>query len=86
MRSCRVKKVVLVLTTAFIVLSGVVLAQESSGPPSQRRTDPVEVVKTNGEIRVKLNFQDAPLQTVLEYLSETAGLTIISDETLLTAG
>lgn len=82
MRSCRVKKVVLVLTTAFIVLSGVVLAQESSGPPSQRRTDPVEVVKTNGEIRVKLNFQDAPLQTVLEYLSETAGLTIISDETL----
>lgn len=82
MRSCRVKKVGLVLTTAFIVLSGVVSAQESSGPPSQRRTDPVEVVKTNGEIRVKLNFQDAPLQTVLEYLSETAGLTIISDETL----
>jgi general secretion pathway protein D len=72
----------LVLTTALIVSSGVVAAQESSGPPPQGRTDPVEVVKTNGEIRVKLNFQDAPLQTVLEYLSETAGLTIVSDETL----
>lgn len=82
MRSCRISIVGLVLTTALIVSSGVVAAQESSGPPPQGRTDPVEVVKTNGEIRVKLNFQDAPLQTVLEYLSETAGLTIVSDETL----
>jgi len=40
---------------------------------------PIEVVK-NGELKLKLNFQDAPLQTVLEYLSETAGLTIVSNE------
>ncbi|HSW00074.1 MAG TPA: secretin N-terminal domain-containing protein [Sedimentisphaerales bacterium] len=82
MRSCRISIVGLVLTTALIVSSGVVAAQEASGPSSQGGTDPVEVVKTNGEIRVKLNFQDAPLQTVLEYLSETAGLTIVSDEVL----
>ena len=32
------------------------------------------------EVLIKLNFQDTPVQTVLEYLSETAGLTIVSDE------
>ena len=48
----------------------------------RRRPEPVEVVKTNGDIKVKLNFQDTPLQTVLEYLSETAGLTIVSDEAI----
>ena len=40
----------------------------------------MEVVKTNGDMKIKLNFQDTPLQTVLEYLSETAGLTVVSDE------
>ncbi len=35
-----------------------------------------------GDIKLMLNFQDAPLQTVLEYLSETAGLTIVSDMAL----
>jgi len=44
---------------------------------------PVEVVKTNGDVKVKLNFQDTPLQAVLEYLSETAGLTVISNEPLV---
>ncbi len=44
---------------------------------------PVEVVKTNGDVMVKLNFQDTPLQAVLEYLSETAGLTVISNEPLI---
>ena len=34
----------------------------------------------NGDMKLKLNFQDAPLQTVLEYLSETVGLTIVSSE------
>lgn len=44
---------------------------------------PVEIVKTNGDVKVKLNFQDTPLQAVLEYLSETAGLTVISNEPLV---
>ncbi len=64
----------------LLLLPGGAAAQEASGTPPQTPTEPVEVVKTNGDIKVKLNFQDAPLQTVLEYLSETAGLTIVSDE------
>ncbi len=44
---------------------------------------PVEVVRSNGDVRVKLNFQDTPLQAVLEYLSETAGLTVVSNEPLV---
>jgi general secretion pathway protein D len=34
-------------------------------------------------VMIKLNFQDAPLQTVLEYLSEKAGLTIVSDQPII---
>lgn len=56
-----------------------VAEQQSSVPPSETKAKPVEVVK-NGGVKVKLNFQDAPLQTVLEYLSDAAGLTIISNE------
>ncbi len=50
-----------------------------AAPPARSEGKPIEVVK-NGELKLKLNFQDAPVQTVLEYLSETAGLTIVSDE------
>jgi len=81
MRSFKIIMVGMVLAVGFTVGSGIA-AQESSGTPPQSGTEPVEVVKTNGDIKVKLNFQDAPLQTVLEYLSETAGLTIVSDEAL----
>jgi general secretion pathway protein D len=56
-----------------------VAEQQSSVPPSETKAKPVEVVKNSG-VKVKLNFQDAPLQTVLEYLSDAAGLTIISNE------
>lgn len=79
-----------ILKTIIIgaVLTGVILltpsripAEETSNPTP--KTEPVEVVKTDGDIKVKLNFQDAPLQTVLEYLSETAGLTVVSDEPLI---
>jgi len=83
MRSFKLTVVGLILAAALIVPSGVAAPQEESGgAPPQRASEPVEVVRTNGDIKVKLNFQDAPLQTVLEYLSETAGLTIVSDETL----
>jgi general secretion pathway protein D len=50
-------------------------------PPAPAPGQPVEVVKTDGT-EIKLNFQDAPLQTVLEYLSEAAGLTVVSDQPL----
>ena len=45
--------------------------------------EPIKVVKTNGTMMVKLNFQDTPLQAVLEYLSETAGLMVVSNEPLV---
>ncbi len=51
-------------------------------PATAAEPKPVEVVKKNGETEIKLNFQDAPLQTVLEYLSEAAGLTVVSDQAL----
>jgi len=64
--------------TVFLTPSHV-FSQKTADPPE---ADPVEVVKTDGDIKVKLNFQDTPLQTVLEYLSETAGLTVVTDEPL----
>lgn len=51
----------------------------TSAPAPAADAKPIEVVQ-NGELKLKLNFQDTPLQTVLEYLSETAGLTIVSNE------
>jgi len=64
-----------VLAVAVVSLPGHSAAQ----PP----TPPVEVVGHNGAMKIKLNFQDAPLQAVLEYLSETAGLTIVSDQPIV---
>jgi general secretion pathway protein D len=82
MRSLKVILVGLILTAVFVIVPGDTAAQESSGAPAEAKTEPIEVVKTNGGMKIKLNFQDTPLQTVLEYLSETAGLTIVSDEPL----
>lgn len=76
----------LALTILAMILAGPVLLTPghiSAQPASDSPAAPVEVVKTNGDVKVKLNFQDAPLQTVLEYLSETAGLTVISDEPII---
>jgi len=58
-------------------------AQPAATSAPETAVEPVEVVKTNGAMKLKLNFQDTPLQTVLEYLSENAGLTIVSDEPLV---
>ena len=55
----------------------------SEKPAASSEAQPVEAVKNSSGAKVKLNFQDAPLQTVLEYLSETAGLMIVSDEPLV---
>jgi len=76
----------LALTIIFAILAGPVLLTPghiSAQPTSSSEPELVEVVKNNGGVKVKLNFQDAPLQTVLEYLSETAGLTVISDQPLV---
>ena len=70
-----------ILTAVILLTPGHVFAEETSDPKPEN--EPVEIVETNGDIKVKLNFQDAPLQTVLEYLSETAGLTVVSDTPLI---
>ncbi len=76
-----------ILRTTLVgaILAGVLLLTSSpSGaqPASEASsaTDPVEVVESNGDVKIKLNFQDTPLQAVLEYLSEKAGVTVVSDE------
>ncbi len=84
MRLFRIIVIGLVSAVAPICMPGDTAAQESSGSPPPAKTEPIEVVKTNGDTKIKLNFQDTLLQTVLEYLSETAGLTIVSDEPLST--
>lgn len=77
------RKIIVNATLVCLILltpSGV-SAPENSVTPTVAEL--VEVVKNNSGIKVKLNFKDAPLQTVLEYLSETAGLTIVSDEPII---
>jgi type II secretion system protein D len=79
MRSLRILMVGVILAVGIMSISSRTVAQQNPDPPAAD-AKPVEVVKTNGDVKVKLNFQDTPLQTVLEYLSETAGLTVVSDE------
>ena len=79
MRTLALTILVAILAGPVLLTPGHISAQPTSGSPAE----PVEVVKTNGDIKVKLNFQDAPLQTVLEYLSETAGLTVVSDQPII---
>ena len=79
MRTLALTIVVAIVALPVLLIPGHISAQPNSGSTAV----PVEVVKNNGGIKVKLNFQDAPLQTVLEYLSETAGLTVLSDAPLI---
>jgi len=72
-----------ILAIVIALMPGHTVAQQStSKAPTVPQAKPVEVVKNDTGIKIKLNFQDAPLQTVLEYLSDAAGLTILSDEPL----
>jgi len=84
MRSIRIIAVGAVLALGITSISGRIAAQQNPDPPAAD-AKPVEVVKTNGDMKIKLNFQDTPLQTVLEYLSETAGLAVVSDEPIADA-
>jgi general secretion pathway protein D len=79
MRTLALTIVVAIVALPVLLIPGHISAQPNSGSTGE----PVEVVKNNGGIKVKLNFQDAPLQTVLEYLSETTGLTVVSDEPII---
>ena len=73
----------MMLAVVVALMSGHTVAQQTaSGLSPETKAEPVEVVKNNSGVKIKLNFQDTPLQTVLEYLSDAAGLTIISDEPL----
>ena len=83
MRTFALTIVVAILAAPVLLTPGHISAQPTSNSASQTEAEPIEVVKTNGDMKVKLNFQDAPLQTVLEYLSETAGLTVVSDEPII---
>jgi len=79
MRTFALTVIVAILAAPVLLTPGHISAQ----PTSDSTTEPVEVVEKNGDLKVKLNFQDAPLQTVLEYLSETAGLMVVSDEPII---
>ena len=71
------------LAIVIVLMPGHTIAQQAaSGAPPETKAEPVEVIENDTGVKVKLNFQDAPLQTVLEYLSEKAGLTVVSDEPL----
>jgi len=72
---------------AGVLLVGMVLAApyrvravetaEPNAPAAEHGTN------GTGELKIMLNFQEAPLQTVLDYLSETAGLIIVSTEAVI---
>jgi len=83
MRTLRLTMLAAVLALVGMLMPGHTTAQQASGTASLAPNAPVEVVKTNGDLKIKLNFQDTPLQAVLEYLSETAGLTVVSSEPLI---
>ena len=49
---------------------------------AQSAQDPNTAAFDPNSIRLELNFQDVPIQTILEYLSEKAGVVILSDDGL----
>ncbi|MFH1716307.1 MAG: secretin N-terminal domain-containing protein [Planctomycetota bacterium] len=81
MRRFALKIMVTMLAGAVLLAPGRTPAQSTSGSPPV--AEPIEVVQNGTGIKLKLNFQDAPLQTVLEYLSEKAGLTVVSDQPVI---
>ncbi|MBN2314612.1 MAG: hypothetical protein JXM79_11835, partial [Sedimentisphaerales bacterium] len=83
MQACKVIIISAMLAFVIVLMPGHTIAQQATPqPPSETQTQPVEVIQNSNGVKIKLNFQDAPLQTVLEYLSDAAGLTILSDEPL----
>lgn len=83
MRTLKLTMLAAVLALAGVLMPGHTTAQQAPDAGSPAPAEPVEVVGTNGDVKIKLNFQDTPLQAVLEYLSETVGLTVVSSEPLV---
>lgn len=83
MRTLKLTMLAAVLVLAGVLMPGHTTAQQAPDAVSPAPAEPVEVVGTNGDVKIKLNFQDTPLQAVLEYLSETVGLTVVSSEPLV---
>ncbi len=75
------------LLLSLSLLATSLYAQNPSAPETERVTpapgSPAEPISDpNAPLSLSLNFQDASLQAVLEYLSDKAGLVIIADEPL----
>lgn len=68
------KPLIQLIVAAVLMASGIGLAQ-SDPNGNTLSTDP-------NAVELELNFQDAPLQTIVEYLSEKAGIVILSDNGL----
>ena len=65
---------------AFVSLFLTGAVRPAEGQPAA--TEPETSESQPQSVELTLNFQDAPLRAVLEYLSETAGLSVVADEPL----
>jgi general secretion pathway protein D len=67
-----------VLLALSLLIVGQVFSAESGEPPQTTETEaaPVETV---GEAKIRLNVREGSLDSVLEYLSEAAGLAVIRE-------
>jgi general secretion pathway protein D len=65
-----------ILIAVFIF--SLILLPNSAAPAEQEDSNNISVADT----KILLNFKDATLETILEYLSEVAGLVVVADESL----
>ncbi len=70
---CNLKRILLV---AFMLLF--ILLTNGATPAEQEDSNNTSMADT----KILLNFKDASLETILEYLSEVAGLVVVADESL----
>src|SRR6266542_1464709 len=73
----------LTLATCAATMSSTVMAQPAPRP-AQPASQPAATqttmqAATTAPAKITLNFKDAPLDTVLDYLSQSAGFVIIRD-------
>ncbi len=65
-----------ILLVAFMF--SLILLANGAAPAGQEDSNNIAVADT----KILLNFKDASLETILEYLSEVAGLVVVADESL----
>lgn len=61
------------------VMTGAPVADDALVQVNDQAPTQTEAGEALGDVGLLLNFSDAPLQTVLEYLSEQAGLIVVND-------